>query len=182
MIEYNGLQVKIALEGQDNQPAATRLDSTAGIVKDFRLRVAGLKAGGDKTRLYDYFGGAIGLQTERNLLDGGFAGNPHTIKERYPNATFELKLTPVGPLLDGSKGESQTYKYDAAWLGNGFGKSNRYFQNIAVGRYKMTVTMILPDGTRKALKLSLDNDQNPDREEVDVVLGSAVYVPVYLRE
>jgi hypothetical protein len=180
--DYNGAPVKVPLEADDAQPQNARLDSTAGIAKDFRFRTHGLKIGGDKNNLSHYLGGAVGLHTERNRVAGGFAGTPPVIAARHPDASYELTLTPNGPLMDGGKGERLVYRFGSDWLGDGFGRAARYNQDIPLGRYSAAVTMIAPDGARKALKMNVANDPGPDRESVDVLVTSGTYLPVYLIE
>ncbi|HEX8911427.1 MAG TPA: hypothetical protein VF796_03635 [Humisphaera sp.] len=181
-MDYAGTPVTVPLEADDAQPQSARLDSTAGIAKDFRFRTHGLKIGGDKNNLYHYLGGAVGLHTERNRLAGGLAGTPPVITARHPGASYELTLTPNGPLMDGSKGERLVYRFGPDWLGDGFGKPAKYYLDIPLGRYTAAVALVGPNGARAALKMNVANDPGPDRDAVDVLVTSGTYLPIYLVE
>lgn len=78
----------------------------------------------------------------QNVSDIGYFGGTlevdnHTSSTRFPN--IEVTLEPVGPLVDGSTGQTLTAKPD--WL---------YSYNIPVGKYRITVRDV---ATNRALKV-----------------------------
>jgi hypothetical protein len=180
-VDLHGTRIKVPLDAQDGQPSSEKFDSTNGIAKDYRLRAHGLRPGGDKANQYDYYGGAVGLHYEQHHFRRGVGAEGGVIADRNPNANFELTLTPVGPLLDGSTVPEQKLTFAANDLGDGFGQQARYYPNIPLGRWKASASMTMPNGAKKRLKLSnLTEDAKSDA--IEFVTEPGKYRAFFLSE
>ncbi|GAB4034899.1 carboxypeptidase-like regulatory domain-containing protein [Spirosoma jeollabukense] len=114
-ISYLNYPFRLALFVEDD----SAFSPEEGAVKNLRLRVAGPRSNfGDS----GYYGGTIEVDN-------------HTSNSRFPN--IEVTMEPVGPLVDGSVGETQIARPD--WL---------YSYNVPVGQYKITARDV---STNKAL-------------------------------
>ncbi|MBD2757886.1 carboxypeptidase regulatory-like domain-containing protein [Spirosoma sp. BT704] len=114
-INYLNYPFKLALFVEDDRAFAPE----EGAVKNLKLMVAGPRSNvGDS----GWYGGTIEVDN-------------HTRNAHFPN--IEVTLEPVGPLVDGSNGQTQIARPD--WL---------YSYNIPVGQYKITARDI---ATNKSL-------------------------------
>ena len=104
-VSYLNYPFKLALFVEDD----SAFSPEEGAVKNLRLHVAGPRSNfGDS----GWYGGTIEVDN-------------HTRNSHFPN--IEVTLEPVGPLVDGSVGETQIARPD--WL---------YSYNVPVGQYKIT--------------------------------------------
>jgi len=118
--------------------------SNGGIVKDFVLRLTGLKqciGNPDPKNAGNYSGAAVALMHESPK---GLPGD----------AKLTLTLTPTGPLADGSAGKPLTFTRTVAALGNYFGplETTNTLHDIPLGRYRLTGHATLANGSRQALR------------------------------
>jgi hypothetical protein len=107
--QFEGLNYKFDLCPDNDNPFA----GTDGAVRNFTWKLAGARPGGN-----GYFGGNVLLYTE--------PGSP------FNAGDVELTLTPVGPLVDGSQGQSIT----ASLQDVGGGEDG--VPNVPLGKYKIT--------------------------------------------
>jgi hypothetical protein len=119
--------------------------SADGIVKDFTLRLTGLKRcllGPDPNNYNSYSGGTVFMN--------------HAFPRSLPaSAELTFTLTPTGPLLDGGVGETLTFTRPASAVDGGYSdplETTMYLHDIPVGTYRIAGTVTLPDGSRQALR------------------------------
>ncbi|GAB4021258.1 hypothetical protein GCM10028773_29380 [Spirosoma koreense] len=104
-VNYLNHPFKLALFVEDD----SAFSPEAGAVKNLKLMTAGPRSNfGDS----GWYGGTIEVDN-------------HTSNAHFPN--IEVTLEPVGPLVDGSAGETQVARPD--WL---------YSYNVPIGQYKIT--------------------------------------------
>ncbi len=104
-LNYLNYPFKLALFVEDD----SAFSPEEGAVKNLKLMVAGPRSNfGDS----GWYGGTIEVDN-------------HTRNAHFPN--IEVTLEPIGPLVDGSRGETQVARPD--WL---------YSYNVPVGQYKIT--------------------------------------------
>ncbi|MEW6476251.1 MAG: carboxypeptidase regulatory-like domain-containing protein [Actinomycetota bacterium] len=118
--------------------------SGGGIVKDFTLRLTGFMqclAGADPKNAGFYSGAAIALMHE-------------SPKSLPGDAKLTLTLTPSGPLADGSTGKVLTFTRTVASVANFFGplETTNTLHDIPLGRYRLTGSATLADGSRQAIR------------------------------
>ncbi len=105
-VNYLNYPYKLALFVEDDSAFAPE----EGAVKNLKLMVAGPRSNfGDS----GWYGGTIEVDN-------------HTSNSHFPN--IEVTMEPVGPLVDGSSGDTEVARPD--WL---------YAYNVPVGQYKITV-------------------------------------------
>lgn len=104
-LSYLNYPFKLALFVEDD----SAFSPEDGAVKNLRLKIAGERSNfGDS----GWYGGTIEVDN-------------HTRNAHFPN--IEVTMVPIGPLVDGSTGETQVARPD--WL---------YSYNVPVGQYKIT--------------------------------------------
>jgi hypothetical protein len=118
--------------------------SSSGIVKDFVLRLTGFMqcfAGADPKNAGFYSGAAIALMHE----------SPQSLPG---DAKLTFTLTPTGPLADGSTGRVLRFIRTVAALDNHFGplETTRTLHDIPLGRYRLTGSATLANGSRQAIR------------------------------
>lgn len=114
-VNYLNYPFKLALFVEDDSAFSPEV----GAVKNLKLTIAGPRSNfGDS----GWYGGTIEVDN-------------HTSNSHFPN--IEVTLEPLGPLVDGSAGETQVARPD--WL---------YSYNVPVGQYKVTARDV---ATNKAL-------------------------------
>ena len=100
-----------------------------GAVKNLQLRIAGPRSNFADS---GYYGGTIEVDN-------------HTSNSHFPN--IEVTLEPVGPLVDGSMGETQIARPD--WM---------YSYNVPVGKYKITARDVATNQPLAVKNYYYDND------------------------
>jgi hypothetical protein len=118
--------------------------SQGGIVKDFVLRLSGFMqclTNPDPNNAGNYSGASIALVHE-------------SPKSLPGDAKLTLTLTPNGPLADGRAGKPLTFTRTVAALGTSFGplETTNVLHDIPLGRYRLTGTATLADGSRHAVR------------------------------
>lgn len=186
-VEYGGAFFSRLLHPLSGNPYS-EIDSSEGGTLDFQWRLSGLSAystppGEDDT---DFYGASI---------DFSYCGLPADAYcdakyEAFPDAPIpggsvvEVRLTPVGPLIDGSAGETivrqfrvaeqdAEYPYGGApnqpadypgggggrtVLGEGWAYHGIDLNDIPLGSYALSATATLPDGRQQSLRLGLSPD------------------------
>jgi hypothetical protein len=144
---FNNKNYKFTLPPTDGT-TSVKHDSSPGIVKNFVWRISDLKPGetpgeaGAHTEPGKYFGGYVYLKSKVE----GFGGD----RVYFPNgSTLEIGLTPRGLLIDGSKGQTKTFR-------RRFNKDitnsiDWHLADIPIGLYTLSAQLLAPDGTKKSL-------------------------------
>lgn len=137
--------------------------SGGGIVKDYVLRLTGLTrciTNSDPNNAGSYSGASIDLL--------------HPSPKSLPgDAQVTLTLTPTGPLADGRTGKPLTLTRTVAAIGNFFGplETTNTLHDIPLGRYRLTGSAALPDGSRQALRFG-------PREQIGQAVSPVAEYPV----
>jgi hypothetical protein len=140
-VTYNGKQYRLGLDPTDSA-SWRRQESAQGIVADFVWRIAGkvpspLQPGKPKA----FYGGFIYL----------YATDPMSKRLNFPPGSFvEVRLTPTGPLIDGSEGKPLTIRREVGASGMYIGDP---IVDIPIGRYTMVAELVERSSARTALQL-----------------------------
>jgi hypothetical protein len=150
-LEYEG-QTYRGLWLDRTEDGCGRVMSDKGIVRHFVLRVSGPKrcTTNDENA---YHGGeiaaaAIGLPDE---------------------AVVTFSLTPLGPLADGTQGEPRSYTRTGAAMRRVAAASldeTTYLYDVPLGRWQVTATVQLPDGSTRAAHLTTPDGGAGEQVEV----------------
>lgn len=147
--DYNGRTYVLQLAAADNsRDWPQSRPSKPGLVRDFVWRIEGPRpeGEGDPLRPTGWWGGAI-------LLD-----KPDTMTEL---STFEITLTPAGPLIDGSPGKPLLFTRRIPWQR----PEEHYLLNIPVGKYTASATVAYAGGKPKPMKLVCYTAETADSAE-----------------
>jgi hypothetical protein len=143
IVNHGGHRVPVDLVWLDDKKVGVVQGSAAGIVRDFRLVMNGLKPGEDPKGAHAYQGGVFRLNGPDYDLTRGH------LSTRFPGAKVQVTMTPVGPLVDGSRGEPFTIDVDVAELNYSTDR-----RNIPLGTYKVSAVLTAKDGGKRALACS----------------------------
>ncbi|MDB5289380.1 MAG: hypothetical protein JWL69_621 [Phycisphaerales bacterium] len=147
IVKNGGHRMPVDLVWLDGKKLGIDEASAGGIVKDYCLAVGGLKPGENPKDAHSYFGGAITVN-----------GPPYTATQgsfstRHPGATVQLTMTPLGPVVDGSRRDPFTIDIAVADLDYG-----THPGSIPLGAYRVTATIVGKDGVKQAMQCSLAFD------------------------
>ena len=144
-LPFEGTVLPCELHELDEKPCDLNQNSTAGIVKDYILRLSGPRAGGPTT--HGYHGGWL------CLADGALAKDVFApLVKRYPaGSILRLVLDPKGPLADGTQGERIVIAADLEKMGTGAGDTRL---SIPYARYVARAAIVIPGGREVALFIS----------------------------
>lgn len=110
----------------------------AGVVRNFQWKLSGrVPDWDDESSNLGYFGGSM------SLMQGGFQDRWATQQDQ-----IELRLTPLGKLIDGSAGKALTTTAPARGM----------VLDIPIGTYRVAATFIDKAGQREALAVSDGED------------------------
>jgi len=161
-----------------------KANSGPGIVRDFVLKVSGLKPqfkAFDKSEIgnengYVFYGGQLTISLSES------DDKEYTTLQRtaLPSSKFTFTFTPQGPLLDGSR--PQPIHRVATVKGANY---YIYLSNIPLGIYSMTATLTNPDGTVVPLRLNTKRENYASSTKIQFdaspsILGGVYGVNVYL--
>lgn len=144
---FNNKNYKFTLPPADGSTSAKH-DSAPGIVKNFVWRISGLRPGetpgeaGTYNEPKKYFGGYVYLKSRVE----GFGGD----RVYFPSgSTLQVTLTPRGPLMDGRKGQTKTFR-------RRFDKDIKdsidwYLTDIPIGFYTLSAQLLTPGGAENGL-------------------------------
>jgi hypothetical protein len=119
-IDYNGRSYSLPLAATDGtREWAQQKEPKDGIVRDFIWKISGRAPGGADESPRSYWGGTILFDKAGDLGDG---------------ATIEIILTPEGPLIDGSPGQTLTFTRKLPWKR----QDEHLLLDIPIGKYKAT--------------------------------------------
>jgi hypothetical protein len=141
IVKYAGARVPVDLVWLDDKKVGVDQSSTAGIVRDFRLVMGGLKPGEDPKGDHSYYGGVFDVNGPDYDLHRG------NLITRYPQSKVQFTFSPLGPLVDGSRIDPFTLDMDGSYA-----SSHGSFRSIPLGAYRVTATLIAKDGGRKPLQ------------------------------
>ena len=161
-IEYDG-QIYRELWLHRVNGGCERVMSDKGIVRDFVLRLNGLKrciTNDDPTNPGSYYGAYMMAMTS------AFPGD----------AVITFTLTPSGPLADGSTGKPITFTRTGAALTRGGGTlgETAYLYDIPLGRYRLSGEVKYANGTRRVLTLDSRSDDDPEGTEIEIDFPAAM--------
>ncbi len=164
----------------------TNVDSSEGGNLNFRWKLSGLRAGSGAgaSRDTDFYGSSVdfsycGLPANAYCASKYSAVTPGAAPG---GSVITVTFTPQGKLVDGSTGKPIVYTFKAAPLAppggypysdpNGGGRTtlgqdwpyhSTNFNDLPLGKYTLTVSATLPNGSAKPLKLGLtDGDVEHD--------------------
>lgn len=161
-MQLNGRKVCIDLAPVDGKEPSISQASGPGINKDFKLQLTGLAPWGDPTNVEDYFGAHINFADGAyNLTSDGYWNN---IATAHPGAKIVFTLTIKTPLIDGMQGESQQIETTAEVI-----KAGQWFINIPFAAYRVTATLVEPNGAQKNLRLSFSSTANEHSDYLDLL-------------
>jgi len=139
LVENANHRVPVDLVWLDDKEGISQ-SSSGGIVRDFRLITAGLRPGADPKRPESYFGATLRVQGPTYDTRTG------QLSSRHPGSTVRVTLTPLGPLVDGTRGEVVTREMPATDANYG-----GYARVIPPAAYRVTATLVERDGTTRPL-------------------------------
>jgi hypothetical protein len=160
IVKFGETRVPVDLVWLDDKKYGVVQPSDVGIVRDFRLVMGGLKPGEDPKGDGSYFGGVIDVHgpiydvTRGNLIT------------RFPGSKVQFTLTPLGPLIDGSRIDPMTLDMDGAYA-----SSHGKFRSVPLGAYRVTATLISKEGGKRPLQCARTYGV-PFADSVDIVWES----------
>jgi hypothetical protein len=144
VVEHAGRRVPVDLVRLDATREGVDQASAAGIVRDYRLVVSGLKPGADARRgAESFYGGGVRVVGPQYDVVRG------TLGTRFKGGKVRVTLTPTGPCVDGVRRGPVTIDLGAGDVDYG-GKA----WNIALADYTATAVVIDAAGTGHALTCS----------------------------
>lgn len=146
-VDFDGRVYDFTLHPTDDDPDRTH-DSRNGFRKDFVWRLAGLVPGRESSRdeHFAHYGGAIDISMS---VDGGWQ-NPEPLVPAGTRVT--VRLTPQGPLVDGSQGEP--LQFETQFTGTPKYISGKLL-DIPVGVYTVVAEAALPDDRKQPLMVEV---------------------------
>ena len=139
-----------------------RGDSGKGIVRDFVLKISGLRLGytvNEDTEVRyrgAYYGGVLPLDGTVSQKEGRNFEDETSFSRALTEGDVEVTLTPEGRLLDGSTGRTIRTLVPVAVFKLGGNWHSRYLRNIPLGVYTATARLVLPGGETRPLKVRGD--------------------------
>jgi hypothetical protein len=162
-IEFDGQTYKeILLDRGD--ATCERVMSTKGIVRNFTLRVSGQKrclAGHDRTNPNSWNGGYI-TAVASDIADSD---------------AVTFKLTPLGPLADGTAGRALSFTRTGAALQTGSGPigSSRFLHDIPLGRYRVAAEIRRANGDLEQATLELNDGGGTSGSTLEITFHANVF-------
>jgi hypothetical protein len=164
-IMYRGKEYALRLHPLDGKidgsdPKAYRGRSGPGAVRDFVLKMSGVRPGYEiyntpLTGVEDnggmmntYYGGTV------NVSLAAYEAGTTDISKNPPGTVVTLTFTPLGPLMDGSAGQVITRSYRYVEKGSNWSFVTR---DIPLGAYTATATLTEPGGASYPLRLKTRN-------------------------
>lgn len=140
-MSLNGQMVMIDLESLDNVSYSVQQASAPGIVKNFGLKLFGLKKEGDP------IGANVSVADgAANFTSDGYWTN---LAVDYPGVTISFISTPEGPCVDGSQAPTKQIDCTVEDLQQG-----RYLVNFPYAYYRRTAVLKTAQGTQKQIRLT----------------------------
>jgi hypothetical protein len=139
VVDNAGHRVPVDLAWLDDKEGVSQ-SSTGGIVRDFRLITTGLRPGADPKRPESYFGATLRVTGPNYDVQRG------QLSTRHPGGRVRVTLTPLGPLVDGTRGETIVREMDASDANYG-----GYARGIPPAAYRVTAAVVERDGSTRPL-------------------------------
>ena len=139
IVNLDGHRLPVDLIPVDGKTDRVDQSSDEGIVRDYRVMIAGLRPGADPKGTYAYYGGVI------NLTDPTFGD----LEKHHPGGKVRMTFTPTGALIDGSRRPPfvvEAMAHDANLGAN--------LRGIPLGTYRVSATIVTPDGRAQQLTCS----------------------------
>lgn len=150
-VDFRGERYFIRLAPDEGTYSQEFDTSLTGIVRNFTWRFDGLRPGADPANGASYYGGfgTIEVGSSRCCVE------EHTIPE---GSSVRVTLTPEGPLMDGSQGETIVLGCDACVapvvaLSAYFNRGVVEFREIPAGVYRATASIRTPDGAVRPVRI-----------------------------
>jgi hypothetical protein len=162
-IEYSGQTYKEIWLDRGNAPCE-RVMSDKGIVRNFTLRLSGPKR--------------CTNQRDPNNPDSYNGAYITAMTSAFPDdAVISFKLTPLGPLADGSNGRPLTITRTGAALKKGGGpiEETAFLHDIPLGRYRVAAEVRYADGRTGGTTLELRDGGNTSGNTLDVAFNANVF-------
>ena len=153
---FNGKNYRFTLHPEDGISSVTH-DAATGIVKNFRWKISGLKPGqrpgetGSHTETLKYYGGYVYVTSKEE-------GTLVTSTYFPAGSTLVMNLTPRTKLIDGSTGQTRSFR--RTFPADILSSIGWHLTDIPIGLYKLSATLLSPDGTRKPLNTKSSGDFN----------------------
>ena len=147
-IEYNGRVFTLDLAPEDGKDQHSPHNSAKGVVKNFRLRLTGLKPNAPRGQYGSYWGQGI-LMFD---ADRGFDANAK-LAGKHPGSRVVVRLEPKGPLAGGATTEPITLETpsEAVHINDPHCKH----LDVPLGDYKATAKLVTKDGRERPLKVAV---------------------------
>jgi len=143
----NGQMVMIDLESLDDISYSVQQASAPGILKNFGLKLSGLKKEGDPNDANSYFGGHVSVADgAANFTPDGYWTN---LAVTYPGAMITFILTPKGTCVDGSSAPTKKIECSVEDLQQG-----RYLVDFPFAYYRLTAVLRTAQGVQRQLRLT----------------------------
>jgi hypothetical protein len=147
--KYQGIQASLPLYPVDKDKVKEQF-SMDGIVKDFVWKISGPMPVKHPVLTPDeYYGGVI-------IFSGQDINSTKALSNPPAGSIIEFTLTPVGPLIDGSKGKVITRKKKLAksLMDLNPKQEDRLVFDIPIGKYKITAKVTEPNKKPRALRMA----------------------------
>lgn len=159
VIDYHGHHYEIPLRPTDglidgSDANGFRGDSGKGVVRDFVLSMSGRKPDADEGSQVGYRTAYYGatIEVDVTFSKGKYSNieDATSLSKAFPAASLaEVTLTPLGSLLDGSRGAVVVRRFQ---LGSSW--KEKFLRGIPIGVYQVTATLTPPGGTSRPLVLT----------------------------
>jgi hypothetical protein len=156
IVKFADHRIPVDLIPLDGRTLAVTQDSSLGIVKDFRLDLAGLKPGEDPKGDNAYCGGLVIVNGPSYDLYKG------SLSTRHPNTKLQLTFAPKGALVDGSKRQPFVIEMDLAQVTYSF-----KLRRVPLGAYQVSASLVAADGSNQALAIA-SNFNGPFGTSADI--------------
>jgi hypothetical protein len=152
--KYQGVQTSLPLYPVDKDKVKEQF-SKDGIVKDFIWKISGpMPVKRPVLAPNEYYGGVI-------IFNGQDINSTKVLSNPPAGSIIELIFTPVGPLIDGTKGKviTRKKKLSKSLMELHPKQEERLVFDIPIGKYKITAKVTEPN--RKSRTLQVATDKTP---------------------
>jgi hypothetical protein len=170
--KYQGIQASLPLYPVDKDKVKEQF-SQDGIVKDFVWKISGpMPVKHPVLDHNEYYGGVI-------IFSGQDINSTKVLSDPPAGSIIEFTLTPVGPLIDGSKGKVITRKKKLSknLMALNPTQKERLVFDIPIGKYKITAKVTEPNKKSRALRMATRNTPTYASTVTVTFHGSGVGTP-----
>jgi hypothetical protein len=147
--KYQGVQSSLPLYPVDKDKIKEQF-SQDGIVKDFIWKISGpMPVKHPVLDPNEYYGGVI-------IFSGQDINSTKALSDPPAGSIIEFTLTPVGPLIDGSKGKviTRKKKLSKSLMNLNPTQEHRLVFDIPIGKYKITAKVTEPNQKSRSLRMA----------------------------